>query len=72
LTKILKGSVSKENLCPFTGTLFFDPVIVEDGHTYERLAIETWLSKHESSPLEGTKISSKVAFPNQLMKKIVK
>jgi len=50
---------------------FFDPVIVEDGHTYERLAIEMWFESHDTSPLEGTKVTNKVAFPNQVMKKIV-
>jgi len=68
----LKGSLSKEILCPFTGSLFFDPVITEDGHTYERLAIECWLTNHETSPLDGSKISTKVLFPNQSMKKMVK
>jgi len=62
-----------ENICPLTGELFFDPVIVEDGHTYERLAIECWFEKHDSSPVEGTKIANtKTLFPNQIMKRTVK
>lgn len=37
--------------CPITYQIFHDPVIAEDGHTYERYAIEQWLTTHITSPI---------------------
>jgi len=37
--------------CPITGELMSDPVSDPDGHTYERSAIEKWLSKKNASPM---------------------
>ena len=43
-----------ELTCPITGEIFLDPVLcVGDGHTYERLAAERWLTTHATSPLTG-------------------
>ena len=41
--------------CPITHGLMIDPVIAEDGNTYEREAIEEWLSKKATSPLNPSK-----------------
>ena len=41
-----------ENLqCPITSALFVRPVCAEDGRTYEKAAIERWLSSKQRSPL---------------------
>jgi len=72
LSKIAKGKTDPDNLCPLTEELMFDPVTSEDGHTYERLALETWFSISENSPLTNMKLSTKVMFPNQAMKKLTK
>lgn len=37
-------------ICPITCELFRDPVIAEDGHVYERVAITRWILEHETSP----------------------
>eukprot|EP00930_Biecheleria_cincta_P063472 TRINITY_DN4900_c1_g1_i1.p1 TRINITY_DN4900_c1_g1~~TRINITY_DN4900_c1_g1_i1.p1 ORF type:complete len:1840 (+),score=271.72 TRINITY_DN4900_c1_g1_i1:43-5562(+) len=43
--------------CPITQALIEDPVVCLDGHTYERQAIEHWVSLgHASSPLTGVSI----------------
>ena len=39
-----------EFACPITYELIHDPVIAADGHTYDRSAIQRWLSKHDTSP----------------------
>ena len=36
--------------CPLTNVIMFDPVIAEDGLTYERSAIEHYLEVHNTSP----------------------
>ena len=39
-------------LCPITVQIMFDPVIAEDGCTYEREAIEKWFNNgHDTSPM---------------------
>ena len=40
-----------------------DPVKTTDGHTYDRLAIETWFNGHSTSPLTGLPLSSKALTP---------
>lgn len=37
-------------LCPLTSNPMLDPVKAEDGHTYERKAIEKWLEENTVSP----------------------
>ena len=40
------NDVATELLCPITNELPIDPVMAEDGHCYERSAIEKWFSKN--------------------------
>jgi hypothetical protein len=47
-----------------------DPVLAADGYTYERTAIETWLSSHDTSPvtnamLPNTTVSHSAATPQR-------
>jgi len=42
-------------ICPITHGLMVDPVIAEDGNTYERTAIEEWLERSTCSPLDPSK-----------------
>ncbi len=37
-------------ICPITLKLFNDPVLAEDGNTYEREAITQWIVQHGTSP----------------------
>lgn len=39
-------------LCPLTYTVMKDPVVAEDGRTYERQAIEEWIRKKGTSPID--------------------
>ena len=52
--------------CPITHELFVDPVLlVSDGHTYERSAVERWLGMgHRTSPLTGAPLTSTTIVPN--------
>jgi len=42
-------------LCPITHALMVDPVLTEDGYTYDRSSIIEWLSKNPISPLVPNK-----------------
>ena len=37
--------------CPLSHVIMLDPVVAEDGCTYERLAIEEWLKTRDTSPM---------------------
>jgi len=45
------GSGPDGIVCPITMTHPVDPVLLADGHVYERRAIDAWLSKSATSPL---------------------
>ncbi|MDF2866553.1 MAG: hypothetical protein K0S11_23 [Gammaproteobacteria bacterium] len=56
--------------CPISGSRMRDPVIAEDGHTYERIYIQEWLRNHDTSPLTGLKIG-RTLTSNYTMKKLI-
>lgn len=43
--------VPPEYKCPITESLFVDPVLLADGYTYERAAIQEWLQTNTTSPI---------------------
>ena len=58
-------------LCPITLELFCDPVVAQDGHTYERKAIEQWLRRNGTSPITNQSLSLEHLVPNYAIKKMV-
>ena len=58
-------------LCPITRETMTDPVFTSDGQTYEREAIETWLARHDTSPLTNLPLSSKELVPNILARQLL-
>jgi hypothetical protein len=68
-----KYPFSVEDLeCPILKATMIDPVIAEDGCTYERSAIEDWFSgkSRPTSPMTGEFIS-KTLIPNYLARKCI-
>lgn len=51
-----KEVILKHITCPLTGLIFCDPVIAEDGITYEFMAIKNWLSHDYYSPITKAEI----------------
>ncbi|CAM4374102.1 MAG: hypothetical protein LEGION0398_MBIBDBAK_00104 [Legionellaceae bacterium] len=47
-------------ICPITQLIMEDPVIAEDGHSYERIAIMQWLELKNISPITRQTISDKL------------
>lgn len=45
-----------------------DPVVCEDGHSYERGAVESWLRNHDTSPLSNAHLNSKMVVPNHALR----
>jgi tetratricopeptide (TPR) repeat protein len=58
--------------CPITMEVMRDPVVAEDGHSYERLAIELWLvTNHHTSPLTNQPLRNLQLVPNHTLKKCI-
>ncbi|KAJ1456495.1 hypothetical protein M885DRAFT_169201 [Pelagophyceae sp. CCMP2097] len=60
-----------EFTCPITRSLMRVPVIAADGHTYDRSAIERWLSSHDSSPRTGQALEHRMLVPNHNLKRLI-
>ena len=58
-------------ICPITRLIFMDPFVTEDGQTFEREAIETWLEKHKRNPLTNIELRSRNRIPNRNTKSAV-
>lgn len=56
--------------CPLTCDIFRDPVIGQDGHTYERRDITIWLEQHGTSPITREKMSVESLRPNYIVRKM--
>jgi cAMP-specific phosphodiesterase 4/calcium/calmodulin-dependent 3',5'-cyclic nucleotide phosphodiesterase len=48
-----------------------DPVVLVDGHTYERCHIERWLESNDTSPVTGVKLSQIAVFPNHSLRNAI-
>ena len=60
--------IPKEFLCPITLCIMRDPVIMSDGQTYERKAIEKALEQSTLSPITRKPVSMKDARTNYALK----
>lgn len=58
----------EEFFCPLTKRIMKDPVVDNDGHTYEREAIERWLRAQSSSPVTNEYLSLDMLKPNKKLK----
>jgi len=58
-------------LCPISLQIFKDPVIAEDGITYERESIEEWFEKNKKSPSTGIELRSTNITCNIFVKNFV-
>jgi len=60
--------IPEEFICPVTQDIMTDPVIAQDGHTYERKNITEWVSKHGTSPITREHLSKDIIIPNRVLK----
>jgi serine/threonine protein kinase len=57
--------------CPITDEIFEDPVVGDDGHTYERKAIIDWLTKNQTSPMTREPMDINSLRTNYIVKKMI-
>jgi len=67
-----QGDINKTELlsrltCPISHEVMQDPVLAEDGHTYERREIENWLQRSNRSPITNC-ILGPCLVPNRIVK----
>jgi len=64
-TESISPELARAYVCPLTLSLFVDPVIDREGHTYERAAIMRWLESNNTSPLTRNKLLPSHLVPNR-------
>lgn len=71
LKGIFKNKIPNEFYCPITQDILIDPVMIEDGNTYERRAITLWFQQHDTSPITNLHLKSKNMMTNMALKKLI-
>ena len=56
--------------CPISHEIMVNPVVAEDGHTYEREALVRWLSEKNISPMTGERMGARM-LPNHAVKSMI-
>lgn len=54
----MDSEVPVEFRCPITHECMVDPVLTDEGHSFERKALQKWMTKHRTSPMTNNKIKS--------------
>jgi hypothetical protein len=57
--------------CPISQQVMHDPVVLSDGHTYERRHIERWLQDRNTSPVSNEALPQTMAFPNHALRNAI-
>ncbi|KAH7511943.1 hypothetical protein FEM48_Zijuj12G0037400 [Ziziphus jujuba var. spinosa] len=68
-----KHTPPKDFVCPITSNLFHDPVTLETGQTYERVAIQEWLDRGNSTcPITRQKLqNTQLPKTNYVLKRLI-
>lgn len=62
--------VPEDFICPITYEIMSDPVMCEDGFSYERSAILEWFAKDKTtSPMTNCTLTSTTVFENNKLKR---
>ena len=58
--------------CPISGRLMADPVVIADGHSFERDAISDWFERgHMKSPMTGAPLPNAEVVPNHALRSAI-
>ena len=63
-----EGTIPHHFFCPITQDVMHDPVKTVDGMTYDRPAIERWLTTNATSPLTNMPLASKNLVPHTTLR----
>ncbi|KAG8264661.1 hypothetical protein J6590_008596 [Homalodisca vitripennis] len=71
--KMSSADVPNHMICPITQQVMIDPVICEDGFTYEHDAIRAWMvNGRNTSPITNVPLSSTLVVPNTALRAEIK
>ena len=59
-------------VCPISKCIFYNPVILSDGHTYEKMHILEWLKYNNKSPMTNKNLINHNISPNILIRSMVR
>merc|ERR1719171_3447531 len=57
--------------CPVSQQVMRDPVVLCDGHTYERRHIQRWLQENNTSPVSGLQLPQQDIYPNHALRNAI-
>jgi hypothetical protein len=57
--------------CPISQQCMHDPVVLSDGHSYERKYIERWLETHRTSPVSGLQLPQGGLYTNHALRNAI-
>jgi hypothetical protein len=60
--------VPDEYCCPMNGDWMSDPVVTPHGESYERVAIEKWITDHGTDPFTREPLALSQLYPNRKLK----
>ncbi|KAM4024769.1 WD repeat, SAM and U-box domain-containing protein 1 [Anomaloglossus baeobatrachus] len=66
--QVASSNIPEEFLCPITCEIMKEPVIASDGYSYERNAIESWISTKRTSPMTNLPLENLLLTPNRTLK----
>uniref|UniRef100_A0A0E0L7K5 RING-type E3 ubiquitin transferase n=1 Tax=Oryza punctata TaxID=4537 RepID=A0A0E0L7K5_ORYPU len=58
-------------ICPILQEVMADPYVASDGYTYDRKAIELWLSMNDKSPMTNLRLPHKSLIPNHSLRSAI-
>jgi Mg-chelatase subunit ChlD len=63
--------INQTFLCPITHVQMVDPVVDNEGNSYERNAITNWLSRNRISPITRSPLNINQLIPNRALKDLI-
>ncbi|CAN6172389.1 unnamed protein product [Urochloa humidicola] len=70
---VLQGHTAPPShfICPILQEVMIDPHVASDGYTYDRKAIELWLSTNDTSPMTNLRLPNKSLIPNHSLRSAI-
>ncbi len=65
------GEEQPHFVCPLSRCVMLEPVVWADGHSYEASFLQTWLEKHDTSPISRKQYFAKEIYPNRILKEMI-
>ena len=67
-----KIKIPENFLCPISKSIFYNPVLLSDGYTYEKEYILKWIQNNNKSPMTNRELVNKDISPNILVRSMVR